>query len=35
VDSASGALGLKIEDTPRLRIAQISDGFPHYVHLIC
>lgn len=35
VDAACGALGLRIEDTPRLRIAQISDGFPHYVHLIC
>jgi len=35
VDSACAALGIKIEQTPRLRIAQISDGFPHYVHLIC
>lgn len=34
VDSACRALGLTIDDDSRLRIAQVSDGFPHYVHLI-
>ena len=35
VDTASSALGLTVNDDSRLRIAQVSDGFPHYVHLIC
>jgi uncharacterized protein len=34
VDGACQALGLTINDDSRLRIAQVSDGFPHYVHLI-
>ncbi|PDS45508.1 hypothetical protein CO662_13350 [Rhizobium anhuiense] len=37
VDIVSGAadvLGIKIDDTTKYRIAKISDGFPHYVHLI-
>lgn len=34
VDSACKALGLTINQDSRLRIAQVSDGFPHYVHLI-
>jgi hypothetical protein len=34
IDSACHALGLTIDDDSRLRIAQVSDGFPHYVHLI-
>ena len=34
VDSACEALGLTIDADSRLRIAQVSDGFPHYVHLI-
>lgn len=28
------AFGLQVEDTSAYRIAMISDGFPHYVHLI-
>lgn len=34
IDSACNALGLTINTDSRLRIAQVSDGFPHYVHLI-
>ena len=34
IDRACQALGLTIDDDSRLRIAQVSDGFPHYVHLI-
>jgi len=34
VQGASYALKLMVEDTSRYRIAQISDGFPHYVHLL-
>lgn len=35
IDSACRALGLTLDEDSRLRIAQVSDGFPHYVHLIC
>lgn len=35
IDTATRALGVTIEGRPRTRIAAISDGFPHYVHLIC
>ncbi len=35
VDSAAAKLGLMVNSDSRLRIAQVSDGFPHYVHLIC
>jgi hypothetical protein len=34
VNGASGALQLMVDNSTTLRIAQISDGFPHYVHLI-
>jgi uncharacterized protein len=34
IDGACRALGLTINEDSRLRIAQVSDGFPHYVHLI-
>jgi Cdc6-like AAA superfamily ATPase len=34
MEHAVSALGLKMEDTSAYRIAMISDGFPHYVHLI-
>ncbi|HEV2040576.1 MAG TPA: hypothetical protein VGT81_11110 [Casimicrobiaceae bacterium] len=27
-------MGIKVNDTARFRIAAISDGFPHYVHLV-
>lgn len=35
VDGAAAKLGLTVNSDSRLRIAQVSDGFPHYVHLIC
>jgi uncharacterized protein len=34
ISNAVSAFGLQIEDTSAYRIAMISDGFPHYVHLI-
>jgi len=34
IQHATSAFGLKAEDTSVYRIAMISDGFPHYVHLI-
>jgi KaiC/GvpD/RAD55 family RecA-like ATPase len=35
VDSAAEHLGITVDNTTRWRIPMISDGFPHYVHLIC
>lgn len=35
IDDASQALGVNVNDRQRLRVAAISDGFPHYIHLIC
>jgi hypothetical protein len=35
IDEAASALGLQVNEDSRLRIAQVSDGFPHYVHLVC
>jgi Cdc6-like AAA superfamily ATPase len=35
IDVAAASLGVRIDDTTRFRIAKISDGFPHYVHIIC
>lgn len=32
---SSAALGVEVPEPQRFRIAAISDGFPHYVHLIC
>jgi len=34
IDAACDALGLTLNGDSRLRIAQVSDGFPHYVHLV-
>lgn len=34
IDACSEALGLEVNQDSRLRIAQISDGFPNYVHLV-
>jgi uncharacterized protein len=34
IDTAAEAIGVRVEDTSRYRIAVVSDGFPHYVHLI-
>lgn len=35
IDAAAEKLGVTVNQDSRLRIAQVSDGFPHYVHLIC
>ncbi len=34
INAAADALGLSIEQTTQYRIAMISDGFPHYIHLL-
>jgi hypothetical protein len=34
IDRAAEVLGIEVDDTTRTRIARISDGFPHYIHLI-
>jgi Cdc6-like AAA superfamily ATPase len=34
IAGAADRLGVEIDDTTQYRIAKISDGFPHYVHLI-
>lgn len=34
ITGAAETLGIGIDDTTKYRIAKISDGFPHYVHLI-
>ncbi|MEX2649328.1 MAG: hypothetical protein WD673_09975 [Alphaproteobacteria bacterium] len=35
IESSSNALNLQIDISTKYRIGAISDGFPHYVHLIC
>lgn len=35
IDRAAEALKVSVGDRARFRIAAISDGFPHYVHLVC
>jgi uncharacterized protein len=35
IDGAALAFKIKIDERPRHRIAAISDGFPHYIHLVC
>ena len=35
IDNVAKALGVWVDDRPRLRIAAISDGFPHYIHRMC
>jgi uncharacterized protein len=35
MDTAANAFGLNIGEPYRYRIAAISDGFPHYIHLVC
>ena len=35
IDFAADKLGIAVDDTTRFRIATVSDGFPHFVHLIC
>jgi uncharacterized protein len=34
IDTAAKALNVTVGTHPRFRIAAISDGFPHYVHLV-
>jgi uncharacterized protein len=34
IDGAAAAFGITVSDHPRFRIAAISDGFPHFVHLV-
>jgi uncharacterized protein len=33
--TAANALGITIDETTKIRIARVSDGFPHFVHLVC
>lgn len=33
--TAADALGITIDETTKIRIARVSDGFPHFVHLVC
>ena len=35
VSTAAEALGVEVGRDTSMRISQVSDGFPHYVHLIC
>jgi Cdc6-like AAA superfamily ATPase len=35
IDSAADHLGITVDDATRWRIPMISDGFPHYIHLVC
>ncbi|WP_061709697.1 MULTISPECIES: AAA family ATPase [Enterobacteriaceae] len=35
IDRAFNEFGLKVPDDVRFRIAGLSDGYPHYIHLIC
>ncbi|WP_241616804.1 ATP-binding protein [Rosenbergiella epipactidis] len=35
IDNAFAAFKIKVEDNVRYKIAGLSDGFPHYVHLLC
>jgi hypothetical protein len=34
INDAANAVGVRIESSSQFRIATISDGFPHYIHLI-
>ena len=34
IDTAMSAFGLSLDDSTRYRVARISDGFPHFVHLV-
>lgn len=35
IRAASDALGVEVDQSTMYRIGAISDGFPHYIHLIC
>ncbi len=34
ISSAAAELGMKVDENTNIRIGQISDGFPYYIHLI-
>jgi hypothetical protein len=33
--TAAEALGIAVDETTKIRIARVSDGFPHFIHLVC
>jgi hypothetical protein len=35
INAAMTAFRLRLDDSTRYRVARISDGFPHFVHLVC
>jgi hypothetical protein len=35
IDNVANALGVRVEERQRYRIAAISDGFPHFIHRMC
>lgn len=35
IDNAFNEFNIKVDDDIRYKIAGLSDGFPHYVHLLC
>jgi hypothetical protein len=35
IDNALTTFGITMDDSTRYRISTISDGFPHFVHLVC
>ena len=35
INKSSSALNISINEDSRFRIAAISDGYPHYIHLVC
>ena len=35
IDTAFQAIGLTLSDSTKVRIALISDRFPHFVHFVC
>jgi Cdc6-like AAA superfamily ATPase len=35
IEAAADALEIRVDNTSKYRIATVSDGFPHFIHLIC
>ena len=33
--TAAVALEITVDETTKIRIARVSDGFPHFIHLVC
>jgi hypothetical protein len=33
--TAALALAITVDETTKIRIARVSDGFPHFIHLVC